>query len=145
MKNFTDLVVGDSVYLIVIKDSELPMGNIIKELTVKEIEKRSGDFHLRITLSDNTVITPGCLFDFHTPHSSKSDDNIETLDSEIYATSKETCIKIAGNVVKIRLKMLVKLIMGYKEQADKLGDAAYDLLLMKENLPVEVMAEAVIV
>lgn len=146
--NFSDIKVGDSVYFFKIINSELPTNSVIRELKVVSTEKDANSLHYRIRLSDDTIITPSGLFGFHTVSSGdsyNSTDALKYMTDEIYALSKAECIRIAGNLVKIKMKRLNGVIDDCKNQLDKLGECAYAIGLMKENLPVEVMAEAVIV
>ena len=146
--NFSDVKVGDSVYFLRIINSELPTNSVIKELKVESTKKDANSLHYIIRLSDDTIITPSGLFAFHTASSDSSYCSIDALKymtDEIYALSKEECIRIAGNLVKIKMKRLNGVIEDCKNQLDKLGECAYAINLIKENLPIEVMAEATVV
>jgi hypothetical protein len=147
-KNFSDLVVGDSVYAIEITGSKINSEDAIKEYKVMEIEEVPSSLHSRIKLSNNIVITPTDLFPYHTT----SDENINLVGNrlcdyyeEVYATDKEECLRIASNSIKVRHSRLGRLIESCKIQMDMLSQCSKDLYKVKENLPVEIVTEAVIV
>jgi len=142
MKNFADVNIGDPIYLIEIDNTEIKKDSGIKELKITSIEKAANSIRLKITLSNNTVITPSGMFEFHTPPSLRNEDGVY---EEIYATSREECIQIASNVIKINISKANKEIEKYKNQIIKLAKCTFDLLNIKRNIPVEVFSETVIV
>ena len=146
MKNFCDIEKGDTIYLIDIVNSKLSKDNIIKEYEVKNVESEPGSIHSRITLSDDTVITPSNVFPFHTISVLSGDvsKKYDTRD-EIYSTDKEECIRIASNCIKIKISKITKEIEKYKDHLLSLGLSKIQLQELKKKMPIEVMAETVIV
>lgn len=145
MKNFNDIEKGDTVYLIEIHDSELPKENAIKELEVISVEHVKNTCHLRVLLSDSTLIAPSGLFPFHSVNKNELNDPIQDVNEEVYSTDRNECLRIAINTFQVKMKQIQRLISKCKEYMSKFDKAHMKLLELKINCESEVIAETVLV
>lgn len=150
-KNFDEIQVGDSIYHIQIVGSKIPEGENIKEHKVKYVNKPLQGLSVFISLDNTRVITPGRLFDFYTvgtkPSSDlkRSDGSLISVMEDVYATSREECLRIAANTLKIRMGKIHKLINQCNTELEVLSDSIVQLKEISNSLPVEVVSETVIV
>ena len=145
MENFGDIKKGDTIYLIEIHNSEIPTENAIKELEVINIEDVRNTCHLRVLLSDSTLITPNKLFTFHSINRNGGNDELEDINEEIYATDKMECIRIASNLFKLKMRRTQKIMDECKDFMSRLGRGTMSLLELKMDHESEVVAETVVV
>ena len=145
MENFGEIKKGDTVYLIEIHDSELPKENAIKELEVVSVDDVRNTCHLRLLLSDSTLITPSKLFPFHSISRNERNGELEDINEEIYAVDKMECIRIASNLFKLKMKRTQKIMDECKDFMSKLGRGTISLLELKMDHESEVVAETVVV
>ena len=147
-KDFDKIKLGDSVFVISIDESALPKNDIIRELTVKAFYTDPKGTHMKITLSDGTVITPSCQIPFHVAdkcRNTEGSDIVKPVSNDVYATSRAECIRIAGNLIKLSMSNIHKIINYCNFQLQSLGDCAFILSELKHNEPVEVVSETVVV
>ena len=149
-KDFIDVKAGDTLYMIKIDDSKLPARDIIKELEVMEIMPVPQATHMRVTLSDTTVITPSPAIGFHVIdtkfESDKKYDGFESsISKEIYATSKHECIRITHNLIKLTMHNLHNKIKDFETTLQFLEGDSYVLSALKDNVEKEVVSETVVV
>ena len=151
IKNFEDVKVGDTIYHIQIVGSTIQEKDSIKEHKVKYINRPPQGLSVFISLDNTRFITPTKMFDFYTvgdkPSSNikRDDESITAVTEDVYATSKEECLRIAANTIKIRMGKIHKMITQCNSELELLGDTVMQLEDMKRCIPVEVVSETVIV
>lgn len=148
MKSFSEIKKGDSVYLLKIVCSELPKESLFKELKVEAIECVENSLHYKVILDDGTVICPTGLFPYHSvvkESHNKQYSLINPLTEDVYATSKEECIRITKNSVEINTRKLDNMMCICETQIEKLNKCSSILEELKNNIPVEIKAEVVVV
>jgi hypothetical protein len=129
MKTFENLIVGDKVYLICIRDSkpyEFPKGRVIRELKADAITRYPST--MCVKLSD-------CITNIHPKRSMtyyvnyRNEDEI-ALSADVYALTKAECVKMTNIIINERRTNLRAIERQCKETDAELDNTTAELLML---------------